>query len=444
MIMKNYHMIKELNSIAIPLIIQSITGLCLGLIDQAMIGRISVISFGAIGIGISILSFLAGILGYISTSFNIKASRVLGKNNTTAIKEYFLSSIVLNTIVGLLLGIFLVLGKRTLLMYIFGFEGEILEQACIYINIMSPYLILQLLLFNFSALLKIQKQTKWILISSTISTISNLILNYILIFGKLGMPILGIRGAAISTVISMFLNLSIYVYLSRSYIDFKINSLKTHLRNFKELIVTALPLMTQELLEGSIFIVGIQALISNIGVIELSSYLIVVQINNILLMPMYMYGTAILTLVSENLGKEDFAYIKNIPKVAGNLAFILYFIGGIICILYREYIPNLITNDVEVIAYASNLIPLILVSNLFNSKSTIYQYSMQAIDSGKDALFIATKINFISLFIMLIIFIVSNGSIMSIFIGLFINFTLLWIFYSRKYENILDVIRNCN
>ncbi|OON90899.1 MAG: hypothetical protein ATN32_02985 [Candidatus Epulonipiscium fishelsonii] len=258
------------------------------------------------------------------------------------------------------------------------------------------------------------------------------------------MPFLGIRGAAISTVISMFLNLSIYVYLSRSYIDFKINSLKTHLRNFKELIVTALPLMTQELLEGSIFIVGIQALISNIGVIELSSYLIVVQINNILLMPMYMYGTAILTLVSENLGKEDFAYIKNIPKVAGNLAFILYFIGGIICILYREYIPNLITNDVEVIAYASNLIPLILVSNLFNSKSTIYQYSMQAIDSGKDALFIATKINFISLFIMLIIFIVSNGSIMSIFIGLFINFTLLWIFYSRKYENILDVIRNCN
>ncbi|OON97846.1 MAG: hypothetical protein ATN32_05220 [Candidatus Epulonipiscium fishelsonii] len=87
MIMKNYHMIKELNSIAIPLIIQSITGLCLGLIDQAMIGRISVISFGAIGIGISILSFLAGILGYISTSFNIKASRVLGKNNTTAIKK---------------------------------------------------------------------------------------------------------------------------------------------------------------------------------------------------------------------------------------------------------------------------------------------------------------------------------------------------------------------
>ena len=58
---KKYY--KDLNKIAIPLIIQNITGMLIGLVDQMFLGRISTEAYGAIGISVSFMYFLAGIFG---------------------------------------------------------------------------------------------------------------------------------------------------------------------------------------------------------------------------------------------------------------------------------------------------------------------------------------------------------------------------------------------
>lgn len=433
---------KELNHIAIPLIIQSISGLCLGLIDQAMIGRISIIAFSAIGVIFSTLSFMAGILGYVSITFNIKASKFLGEYNDKAFREHFISSILLNTLIGLVFGVLLIIFKKPLLVYIFGFKGEILEQALAYATLMSPYLLLQLLLFNFSAIFKIKKDTKWILIGSTVSTLTNILLNYILIFGKLGLPKLGIQGAGMATLFSLLLNLSIYWIICKKDIQFQCRELNIYIKNFKSYIVDSLPLMGQELLEGSIFTIGIHAIISRIGVVELSAYLILTQINSIILMPMYMYGSATLTLTSENLGKKNFTYLHYIPKIGSQISLTLYLLLASVCLIFKDLIPNLITDNLEVITLASDLMIFIILSNLFNPMSTVYQYSMQAIGKGKITLLNSSIVNFIALFLMIAIFTASKGSIHSVFIGLFANFLFLFFAHSSKYKNLISTISN--
>lgn len=62
--------IKEINLIALPLLLQSITGLALGLVDQAMIGRISIEAFAAVGVIVALLYTITGILGSIAVAFN--------------------------------------------------------------------------------------------------------------------------------------------------------------------------------------------------------------------------------------------------------------------------------------------------------------------------------------------------------------------------------------
>jgi multidrug efflux pump len=70
---------KELNNIAVPLIIQSMAGLIIGFTDQAMVGRISILAYSAVGVISSLLSLLAGVLGFTSVVFNINGAKSLGK-----------------------------------------------------------------------------------------------------------------------------------------------------------------------------------------------------------------------------------------------------------------------------------------------------------------------------------------------------------------------------
>ena len=82
--------VKQLNTIAIPLIIQSISSLIISFTDQALVGRISIYAFSSIGVITTLLSFIAGILGFISVSFNIRASKLIGKNNLEEFKDEFI------------------------------------------------------------------------------------------------------------------------------------------------------------------------------------------------------------------------------------------------------------------------------------------------------------------------------------------------------------------
>lgn len=71
---KSLH-VKELNKFAFPLIIQNITGMLIGLVDEMFIGRISTEAYGAIGIMVALMNLLAGIFGNIAVTFNIEGAK---------------------------------------------------------------------------------------------------------------------------------------------------------------------------------------------------------------------------------------------------------------------------------------------------------------------------------------------------------------------------------
>ncbi|WP_279146140.1 MATE family efflux transporter [Clostridium tyrobutyricum] len=426
---------RELNNIAVPLIIQSMAGLIIGFTDQAMVGRISIFAYSAVGVISSLLSLLAGVLGFTSVVFNINGAKSLGKDDNVDFQDEFISCLILNILIGLIFFIIIVLFKNPLLTLLYGFKGKILDEAVTYLNIMSVYIIIQLLLFSFSALFKIKKITKWILIGSTGSSIINLILDYGLIFGNLGLPKLEIKGAAIATILSLIINLLFYVCVCRKYIQFNYKKINIYKFKIKNNIKESIPLMGQEVLEGSIFIIATNAIISRIGVIELSTYLILTQLINIILIPMYMYGSATLTLISQNDGSNNKESLTNIPKLSILISMIIYLFLSILFLIFRDYLPKLITNDEKVILIASNLLIYIIISNIFNPFCTIYKYSLQSLNESKFVLFNTAKVNFLSLFLMCFFIYILKIQIYGIFISLFVNYFIVFMIYLKKYNS---------
>lgn len=429
---------KEINAIAFPLIMQSITGLVIGLVDQAMIGRISIFAFGAVGTISSLLYTIAGILGYVSVAFNIRSSKALGESNKDKFYLEFVSSLILNTFIGLLFLLAMIIFKREILTILFKFAGETLEESLKYMKALQFYLLIQLLLFNFSAYFKIKRNTKWIFYGSTTSSILNTFLNYIFIFGKFGLPKMGVYGAGIASILSLSVNLLIYILVARNDIKLAFKKAKTNISHIKNIVIESAPLMGQELLESSLFVVALNALLSRIGILELSGYLLTVRIVSISLMPVYMYGTASLTLIGEKLGEKNYEYLNDMPKIVLSLSMSFYIILGLIFIVFRNYVPRILTNDTHLIKYASELLIPLIIINSMNVCYQIFKYCMQAASMSKFVLYVTAKINFISFIIMIGLFYILEYKMLAVYIGLALNYMLLTILLVKKYYNSIN------
>jgi multidrug efflux pump len=234
--------IQSLNALAIPLIIQSISSMIISTTDQAMIGRISVSAFGAVGSVYQLIYMLVGIMGCTVIVFNINGSRALGRQDKESFRDELISSLLLSLILGgnLLIGIMVF--HRSLLTGIFGFQGEILSDAEAYLGIVKWSIVIQMLVFSFTTYFKVIQKTKHILWVSLAASLINLLLDYVLIFGKLGCQPMGVRGAGYATVASLLMSLMVYTVMAREDIQFEYKRMTLYLSRIKLNFQASLPL----------------------------------------------------------------------------------------------------------------------------------------------------------------------------------------------------------
>lgn len=427
---------KLLNKIAIPLIVQNISCMSIGLIDQMFIGRISADIYGAIGVTISLMNFMAGIFGYFAVAFHIIGSKKQGEENKEEFREVFMSSLLIDFVIGVIYGMLTIILCKFIFKSFYGLSGEALTAAVTYSYITCPYMLFQLVIFSCSSYFKVKKNTSKLMFISTGASILNTILDYIFIFGKFGFPKLGTVGAATATIISVFINMLILLLAARKDIVYFFNNNKYYLQRIKELIKTSLPLAGEELLEGSIFVLTVNAIISNIGINEIGAYLLAKNVLEIILISMYMYGSAELTLVGEKIGQHLYKEIKKIAFAGVLLSCSIYVVLSIFVIIFKEDVPKIISNDKNLISLASKIMVPMVIMNLFNPIQTVYKYVLQACSDGKYVLYITAFINMIAFIIIMVLYIL-GWKLWSVFIGLFVNYVLAMFVYLFRLKKVI-------
>ena len=201
---------KRINSFAIPLFLNNITALIIGLCDAAIVGRVSTEAFASVTLIANTINSIVGVLGSVSLALNIIGAKLKGKNDEKQLKENMTFHIVLDLIIGIVSFILIAMFSKIFLKNIYHLTDQILKEGIRYLIIFSLSIIINLLLFTNSAYLKIKEKTKYILIGNLTASIINVVLDYILVFGKFGMPKLGMIGNAIGSVIALLVNLLIY------------------------------------------------------------------------------------------------------------------------------------------------------------------------------------------------------------------------------------------
>ena len=396
----DYKLIKQINSTAYPLILSSAVSVLMGWIDQAFIGHISVYAYAGVGLVLSCVNSLVGVLGAFSLVFNIYGSKLSGKQEEKKLSELFSVFITICLIIGIILSVIFNLFCDVILSKGFGLEGRALTEASIYLKIYSFSIPLNLLIFIHSSVIKIYKKTQYLFVCGIIVNAINIVLDYVLVFRKFFFPELGTLGAALGTIIALIVNLLIYICIIHKFIHFSF-----HIANLKQKIQNilkySLPFIGQEAMEDIVFVVGINSIVARVGVLELSTYNLISQIINFFLMPMFGYATANTIFVGESYAQENYKKIYKVTRYSIFILALWFIVLFLLLNFFSGEIAGIITQSNVVKSLTVIVLPIALMAQLFNYYLNICKSTLQCIGFEKWTLLVTFVTN---IFTLLIIF----------------------------------------
>ena len=422
----------KINKLAIPLMLNNITSMIITLCDQAMIGRTYMEGFASVSIIGNNIYEITGVLGAISIGLNIVGSKSKGKNDIENLNNSLCSNLLNSLIIGVVFTVLSLIFGKSILQNIFNVKGNTLIDSIKYLNIFSLSLGINLIIFNLSSYFKIIKETKFILYGGIISCTSNVLFDYVLIFGKLGFPSLGIKGNAIGSVLSLILCIIYYLIVIKKFKLIKKTKIKLF-KNTKEIFSISIPIMLQEFIESTLLVFVMTYILAQIGLLEVAVYNLLFNIINIALMPMYAYGQVALTLVSEEFGANNIDKIQTIIKSCIKRPIYIYIIFCLILMIFKNYIPKIITNDCNVISMSSKYMFILVIANFMNIPKTILTYSLQALNKEKLVFAYSSIISIVSIVFIYLLVDLTNLKLNSVYFGNMICYTVLSLFFYKEF-----------
>lgn len=252
--------IRKLLKIAIPMMIQNGISNFVNLLDNLMIGRVGTNALSGVAIANQLIFVFYLVIFGATAGVGIFTAQYKGSGDDEGIRNTFQFKMGFNTVIAAICVVILAVFSRSLINLFLQGEGdpadaaETLEIGVKYMNIILISLIPIGLTQAYAGTLRDLGATKVPMFSSLCAIFVNLVGNYLLIYGHLGLPALGASGAAIATVISRFVELGILsIYTGRHsdlfpFIRGAFKAIKIPGKLALKFLLKALPLMANETL----------------------------------------------------------------------------------------------------------------------------------------------------------------------------------------------------
>jgi len=189
---------RELVSLTIPILIETLLIMTLGAVDTFMLSRHSDASVAAVGFTNQIIAFVFIVFEVINLGTSVLCSQYLGANMRDRMETVVGVSLVVNLVSGLIISAALYLFASPILSGL-GLDGEMLTEGVSYMEIVGAFAFFQAIQLTFGAVLRSNNKAIYPMLVVLVVNCLNIFGNYMLIFGEFGAPALGVRGAALST-----------------------------------------------------------------------------------------------------------------------------------------------------------------------------------------------------------------------------------------------------
>lgn len=340
--------IKSLCKIAIPVTLQSMLQASFSIIDQIMIGQLGEINVSAVGLCGNFSLIFSVVIGAVSTVAGILIAQFIGADDA---KEAW-RSLDISMICGIIISALFLFASGVFSSQILGLytkDMSIINVGAVYFRIVAFSYIPMAISTVLSAWLRCKEHAVIPFLASLGAVFINTGLNYVLIFGKLGFPTMGIQGAAIATLISQLFNLAFiivgFVICIKKDKDKPLLSFRFKKITGREYFIIIMPILVSEFL-WSLGQNVESAVYGHLGTSNLAAYTLTCPIQSLIVGALSGLSAAAGVMVGKRLGKKEYdeAY-KESKKImyagligAVLVSALLILLAGVYTELYRvEY-----------------------------------------------------------------------------------------------------------
>ena len=348
----NRQFYRSVLTLLIPIVIQQFISSFVSLLDNVMVGSLGTEAISAASIANSVLMVhMLAVFGGLSGA-SIFGAQFFGKGdfdgmrNTFRFKLYFIAAVT-----AIAVAVYVLLGSSFIASFLPGESngGDMELTRALgedYLHVMLWGLLPFGLAQIYSGTLREAGKTTAPMVAGIIAILTNLFLNWVLIYGNLGAPALGVKGAAIATVVSRYTEMAVIViYAHRNtrrypFLAGAYGSLHVPAGLVRRITRTGLPLLVNEIL-WSLGMTFINQFYSSRGLNAVAALNITGTAWNLFCVIMFAMGSAVSIMVGQRLGAGLMEEARDVDRKLIFLTEVIHIVMGLVMILCSPLVPLL-------------------------------------------------------------------------------------------------------
>ncbi|MFZ6012167.1 MAG: MATE family efflux transporter [Bacteroidota bacterium] len=356
--------IRENLRLALPVMLSNLGHVLMGVTDNVMVGHINAVSLAAAGLATVVFNVL--LLFGIGVSYAITplVATAHGEQNDGKIVDVVRHGLVINFLNSLVLIACVFVAQN--LLYKINQPAEVVSLAIPFLNIICYSLIPVMIFQTFKQYTEGLSHTDVAMIIMIGANVVNVLLNYLLVFGHLGFPAMGLEGSGWATFYSrvfMAIAIIVYVYYNKRFKKYRAAfSFVNYSRDlFKKLLNLGIPSGVQFIFEVAAFDFSL-VMMGWLGVYTQAAHQIAINLATISYMTTAGLASAATIRVGYFLGRRDFRNMHMAAHSLLGMALAVMCVWAVLFIFGRYWLPSLYVNDPGVISIASSLL---VIAGLF-------------------------------------------------------------------------------
>ena len=363
--MKSKGFYSSLVAIAIPISLQALLQNFVNMLDTIMIGRLGSVEIAAVGLGNQIFFILNMILFGITSGGGVFIAQFWGKKDLAGIRKSLGLMTLIAFVVSFIFTIVCLLIPNQLIR-LYSPDPQVIQVGGAYLRFVCLSYVPTAISFSITLALRSTERVKLPLVCTSISLFTNLIANYLLIF----VAGLGVKGAAIATVISRIIELVILATWSYSHKYEICGKLKELLGFNRYFIVKFLKIAFPVIINETFWGLGTSvynAIFAHAGTNAFTAYSITGTISQLTWVFCMGFGNGIGVLIGKRIGEKKIDEAKTYAKRSMWFMPLIGAFVGVFLVPLSKLLPVFFNVDQEIIKTATAILMILIFVYPFNS-----------------------------------------------------------------------------
>ncbi len=432
--------IKNIIRVAFPLVIQGLVFQIQSLTDKAFLGNLDTRYVSAIGAAQMPYHTTVDSLVALSVGLIIVVAQLFGAKEKDRINQYVKSFAFYSTLIGLVLFLLWQLFTKPILAF-FNIDPTIISYSITYIKICSIYMIFIGIDNAFQGMLQGIGKTKPIMYAGILKVILNVLLSYILIFGKFGISPMYVTGAAIGTIVANMISFIFIVYYCLIYrskqFQLKMKSLDWfYFEPYKKVVLLGIPVGLEYLLWNCSNLVLIR-FINGFSYLNMAIYTVTFGFQCIVYVVFEGISRAALTLMGQSLGAGEQEQADKYFFTSIAINFVIVASAAAVFAMIPGELLNIFSNDKQVITNGVFYLVFIGIIMFPQSMNVICGNGIKANNDTKWMLFSQIIGSVLVVTLSYLFVVVFHFDMKTIYLTLFLDETIRgtinFLYYRKKY-----------